>query len=538
MKKNRAWVKWAAIGFFAIMALLTFFSGTIRNLTLPEVTTQPVTPGTISPVVACGGITEAGPPIELLATRAGTVTKVLVKAGDRVKTGDVLIRVDYPDDGSLAALQVQLAQQEAAFAEAQLSASAPTDSGAWAEYQILKNNLDDAQQRQTRCQEYTGKRSSLNSQLSAANKELDAAQNAYHTAVDAAAQEAEAAHQALNAARNRQENAQANESYYASDPESEEYLAAKAELEAANAEVLECQNRCYPADNALQALQAQYQPAVDAAQMKVEAANNQISSLEMEYAGCTDAMECENAVLSAKSAISAWYDRRKNTQVQDELTAARLTAMEAEIEQTKQEISRLESGIGGGEILASRDGIVVSVLEKERFEQGELLATLRSGDACTLRCSVPMEEAVLLRTGTEARITNQSGGIVQIQLTAIEPDETDPTYRKCLVFSVTGDDAVPNQYYTLTVSLEPSRHDLVVPNAAVFQDSMGDFVYVVDTKNTPLGSRSKVRRVGVEVLRQDDRYTAVTGELDKSSYVVVMSSGPLSDGQGVRFGDD
>ena len=187
MKKNRAWVKWAAIGFFAIMALLTFFSGTIRNLTLPEVTTQPVTPGTISPVVACGGITEAGPPTELLATRAGTVTKVLVKAGDRVKTGDVLIRVDYPDDGSLAALQVQLAQQEAAFAEAQLSASAPTDSGAWAEYQILKNNLDDAQQRQTRCQEYTGKRSSLNSQLSAANKELDAAQNAYHTAVDAAA---------------------------------------------------------------------------------------------------------------------------------------------------------------------------------------------------------------------------------------------------------------------------------------------------------------------------------------------------------------
>ena len=341
MKKNRAWVKWAAIGFFAIMALLTFFSGTIRNLTLPEVTTQPVTPGTISPVVACGGITEAGPPTELLATRAGTVTKVLVKAGDRVKTGDVLIRVDYPDDGSLAALQVQLAQQEAAFAEAQLSASAPTDSGAWAEYQILKNNLDDAQQRQTRCQEYTGKRSSLNSQLSAANKELDAAQNAYHTAVDAAAQEAEAAHQALNAARNRQENAQANESYYASDPESEEYLAAKAELEAANAEVLECQNRCYPADNALQALQAQYQPAVDAAQLKVEAANNQISSLEMEYAGCTDAMECENAVLSAKSAISAWYDRRKNTQVQDELTAARLAAMEAEIEQTKQEISRL-----------------------------------------------------------------------------------------------------------------------------------------------------------------------------------------------------
>ena len=39
------------------------------------------------------------------------------------------------------------------------------------------------------------------------------------------------------------------------------------------------------------------------------------------------------------------------------------------------------------------------------------------------------------------------------------------------------------------------------------------------------------------VLRRDDRYTAVSGELSREDFVVVLSSAPLEDGQAVRFGD-
>ena len=127
--KQRTWAKWALIVFFAVMAILTFFSGTIRNLTLPQITTQPVTSGTITPVVAGSGMTEAGASTEILSTRAGTVTELLVEPGDRVKAGDVLMRVDYPDDGSLAAKQAELEQQEKALVEAQISASMSSDSG-------------------------------------------------------------------------------------------------------------------------------------------------------------------------------------------------------------------------------------------------------------------------------------------------------------------------------------------------------------------------------------------------------------------------
>ena len=145
MKKNRAWVKWVAIGFFAVMAVLTFFSGTIRNLTLPQITTQPVTSGTITPVVAGSGMTEAAESTEILASRAGSVTELLMQPGDRVKAGDVLMRVDYPDDGTLAAKQAELDRQQKALAEARLTATMSTDSSAWTQYQMLKNNLEDAE---------------------------------------------------------------------------------------------------------------------------------------------------------------------------------------------------------------------------------------------------------------------------------------------------------------------------------------------------------------------------------------------------------
>ena len=119
----------------------------------------------------------------------------------------------------------------------------------------------------------------------------------------------------------------------------------------------------------------------------------------------------------------------------------------------------------------------------------------------------------------------------------MEPDKNDPTNQKTLLFSVTGENAAPAQFLTLAIPLETTKHDRVVPNAAVWQDSVGAFVYVVETKATPLGSRSKVRRVDVEVLRRDDGYTAVNGELTSQDYVVILSSAPLSDGQSVRFGD-
>lgn len=536
--KQRTWVKKAAVVFFAMMLLLTFFSGTIRNWTLPQVTTKPVTAGAITPVVSGAGLTEAGAMTELTAQHKGAVLARFAAPGEAVKAGNVILKLEYRDDGSLAAKQAELEQQEKAYAEAVLNASLTSDASAWTEYQIMRNNLEDAKQRQARCEEYTEKRNALNEQLSAANDSLLQAQDAYHAAVDAAAAEADTAREDLLAAQRKQENAQANYNYQASvNPESEACADARAALDAANAAVLASQNRCYEADTLLQELVSQHKPALDAAQQDAESLNAQISALEMEYVGCTDETACENAVLSAKSALAAYYERQQNAAIQDELTAARLAELETRIGKTRQELVELEAKLGETDVCVASDGIIGSLLESDSFEAGETLACLQSTEAFTLRCSVPLVDAALLTVGDEARITNQSGGGSKAVLTAIEADQTDPANRKTLCFAITGSNAAPGQYLTLTVALKTTKHDLVVPNAALYKDSIGSFVYAVETKTTLLGSRSKVRRVDVELIRQDDSYSAISGELTARDYVVILSSVPLSDGQAVRFGD-
>ncbi len=84
--------------------------------------------------------------------------------------------------------------------------------------------------------------------------------------------------------------------------------------------------------------------------------------------------------------------------------------------------------------------------------------------------------------------------------------------------------------------LSSTEYQRVIPNQAIYRDNNGDFVFVVDSKTTPMGSRSSVRRVSVEVIESDSAYSAVEGDLNDQNYVVTLSNGPISDGDRVRLG--
>ena len=57
-KKRREWVKNAAIIFLSVMLVLTFFSNTFMNYSLPEVAAQYVQSGTITAKIRRTGRTE------------------------------------------------------------------------------------------------------------------------------------------------------------------------------------------------------------------------------------------------------------------------------------------------------------------------------------------------------------------------------------------------------------------------------------------------------------------------------------------------
>ena len=76
--KNRGWVKNVAIIFLAVMLVLTFFSNTIMNRSLPEVTGQSVQPGTITTQVRGDGRIEAAETYEVKSADSRKVQSVPV----------------------------------------------------------------------------------------------------------------------------------------------------------------------------------------------------------------------------------------------------------------------------------------------------------------------------------------------------------------------------------------------------------------------------------------------------------------------------
>ncbi len=88
--KKRELIKTIAIIFLVILLILTFFSQTIMNYSLPEVSTQLVSSGTINPKIRGNGTLTANESYEVILKQTREVRSVCVKVGDKVEQGDLL----------------------------------------------------------------------------------------------------------------------------------------------------------------------------------------------------------------------------------------------------------------------------------------------------------------------------------------------------------------------------------------------------------------------------------------------------------------
>ena len=92
--KKREWVKNAIIIFLVIMLLLTFFSNTIMNWSLPEVSAQYVGSGTLSEQIRGTATVEAAESYNVIIDEERTIQSIKVSAGDKVEKGQVLFLLD------------------------------------------------------------------------------------------------------------------------------------------------------------------------------------------------------------------------------------------------------------------------------------------------------------------------------------------------------------------------------------------------------------------------------------------------------------
>lgn len=163
--KRREWVKNAAIIFLTIMLLLTFFSNTIMNYSLPEVATQYVQTGTITAKVRGTGKIEASDPYNVIAKESRVITSVAVKQGDTVEKDQVIYYLEESESDELTKAEQELEDLELNYMKGLFGASVSPEvitkvangnidsfSQLQAKVTDMQNRLEAAKKRVEECQ--------------------------------------------------------------------------------------------------------------------------------------------------------------------------------------------------------------------------------------------------------------------------------------------------------------------------------------------------------------------------------------------------
>lgn len=113
--KRREWVKNAAIIFLTVMLLLTFFSNTIMNYSLPEVATRYVERGSITAKVRGTGNVEATDPYNVMVKETRVISGVAVKQGDKVEKDQILYYLEDAESEELKNAEEELETLELTY---------------------------------------------------------------------------------------------------------------------------------------------------------------------------------------------------------------------------------------------------------------------------------------------------------------------------------------------------------------------------------------------------------------------------------------
>ncbi len=116
-------VKNVAIAFLSVMLVLTFFSNTIMNYTLPQVATVQIESGSISPQIRGTGTVTAEDPYNITVKETRKISRVAVKEGAHVEIGDIIYYLEDKESDELVKAKETLDTLELDYEQMMFSAT-------------------------------------------------------------------------------------------------------------------------------------------------------------------------------------------------------------------------------------------------------------------------------------------------------------------------------------------------------------------------------------------------------------------------------
>ena len=566
-------IKNITIIFLLVMLILTFFSNTIMNYSLVEVSTQQVTSGQITSKVRGSGSVEASESYSVTIGETRKIATVNVKKDAEVATGDLLFTLEDTDSDELDAAKKSLNEAQAAYESAVLTAGITVaerqsiEAGKGSSLTQKQNEIAAANQRvkdaQAAVDAAQASVDKIKAQIDAvsnstadttaeekavldaekknseAQDSLTSAESAYtpvKSAYDTALSEYNDAVIAFNAAKATYEKD-------TSDLNNKKAMdAAEIAMKSANEKLKNCKGN-------LDKVQGPYDSAKSAATDSKNALSNANYNLSVKKLTGTNTAEANNlqaqlntataALTDANTALtSATNDQKKVTdKISGEVTIASAYKTMTDLQ---EEVEKLQAKSIGTEITSPISGTVtdISVTAGTTVNANDVMMTIQpENKAYVLQFSVTENQAKKVRVGDTAEILNNwYGNDVSAVVSAIRKDPQNRS-NSMIICDMKGDVSVGDSY-TLSIGEQSSNYDTIVPTSAIREDSNGKFILIIESKSTPLGNRYYARRVDVDVITSDDTKSAVTGALEGYEYVITTTTKPIKENEQVRLASE
>lgn len=580
-------IKNITIIFLLVMLILTFFSNTIMNYSLVEVSTQQVTSGQITSKVRGSGSVEASESYSVTIEETRKIATVNVKKDAEVATGDLLFTLEDTDSDELDTAKKSLNEAQAAYESAVLTAGITVaerqsiEAGKGSSLTQKQNEIAAANQRVKDAQaavdaaqasvdkikaqidavsnstadttaeekavlDAEKKNSEAQDSLTSAESAYTPVKSAYDTAL-ASLQSAQAAYDNATSDYNIAKEAYDKDSTNtdkktAMDAAESSMKKAKAQRDTAQSTFNTCQAN-------LNKVQGSYDSAKSAATDSKNALSNANYNLSVKKLTGTNTAEANNlqaqlntataALTDANTALtSATNDQKKVTdKISGEVTIASAYKTMTDLQ---EEVAKLQAKSIGTEITSPISGTVtdIAVTAGTTVNANDVMMTIQpENKAYVLQFSVTENQAKKVRVGDTAEILNNwYGNDVSAVVSAIRKDPQNRS-NSIIICEMKGDVSVGDSY-TLSIGEQSSNYDTIVPTSAIREDSNGKFILIIESKSTPLGNRYYARRVDVDVITSDDTKSAVTGALEGYEYVITTTTKPIKENEQVRLASE
>lgn len=572
-------IKNITIIFLLVMLILTFFSNTIMNYSLVEVSTQQVTSGQITSKVRGSGSVEASESYSVTIEETRKIATVNVKKDAEVTTGDLLFTLEDTDSDELDAAKKSLNEAQAAYESAVLTAGITVaerqsiEAGKGSSLTQKQNEIAAANQRvkdaQAAVDAAQASVDKIKAQIDAvsnstadttaeekavldaekknseAQDSLTSAESAYtpvKSAYDTALSGLQSAQSTYDEAKTAYDNLPSTATEADKQTAKTSVAIAETKLKAAKA--------TYDArKDDLNKVQGSYDSAKSAATDSKNALSNANYNLSVKKLTGTNTAEANNlqaqlntataALTDANSALtSATNDQKKVTdKISGEVTIASAYKTMTDLQ---EEVAKLQAKSIGTEITSPISGTVtdIAVTAGTTVNANDVMMTIQpENKAYVLQFSVTENQAKKVRVGDTAEILNNwYGNDVSAVVSAIRKDPQNRS-NSIIICEMKGDVSVGDSY-TLSIGEQSSNYDTIVPTSAIREDSNGKFILIIESKSTPLGNRYYARRVDVDVITSDDTKSAVTGALEGYEYVITTTTKPIKENEQVRLASE